>query len=255
MTADNVRAALDSVWGPAENVIVDEAPTDASRQGTKIDRLVISCWPSRGLELDGIEIKVSLSDFRRELKNTAKGDWWWWHVHRFWLAVPEPMAKKVKDELPSGWGLLACSSKQTRVMVKPEKHDAERLPWTAVVGLMRTVNGAGWGALQRRYDEGYQKGLEAGRRQSGDDRFKNALDELRTKVDAFEESSGMRITGWVDAKEVGEMVNVVMAARRAGGIGARLSRAADMLDGEALTLRELVASLNGHEIVGAKEER
>src|ERR1017187_4991640 len=94
MSAAQVRDALLGRWPPSEYVSIPEAPQSSDRQGRKIDVLVVSLWRSRGHEIDAVEIKVSVSDWRRELKQAEKADWWWRHADRFWLASPAPVAAK-----------------------------------------------------------------------------------------------------------------------------------------------------------------
>lgn len=77
---------------------------DANRT---IDAVAMALWPSRGLVLHGIEIKVSRADWLRELKNPAKAEGFAGLVDYWWVAVAD--AKIVQPgELPDGWGLLVA---------------------------------------------------------------------------------------------------------------------------------------------------
>lgn len=69
-----------------------------------IDFLSVACWPSLKYVVHGHEVKVSRSDWLRELKNPAKSlrnmpmcDMWW-------LVAPKGVAKE--EELPPRWGFL-----------------------------------------------------------------------------------------------------------------------------------------------------
>lgn len=68
MKADDVKTALQARWPVTEYVHVHEAPLDSARMGTKIDVLVLSCWASRRWEIDAVEVKVSVADFRNEIR-------------------------------------------------------------------------------------------------------------------------------------------------------------------------------------------
>ena len=46
--------------------------TGFQRSTRTADALIVSCWPSRGLWFAGVEIKVSLSDWKRELCKPEK---------------------------------------------------------------------------------------------------------------------------------------------------------------------------------------
>lgn len=212
MDASDVLRALDKRWPDTEYLKVREAPQDATRMGRKIDLLVVSLWQSRGFELDAVEVKVSASDWRRELENAAKADWWWRHTHRFWVAVPAALAERVKGELPSTWGLIACSDEAAVVVVKAPKHGAAPLPWPSCIGTMRASADAGINALGRAEQRGYDRGYEDGKRKAeaagGRDWTKDQLDSLRQTVQEFEQASGITVKGW-HGGELGRAVAIV----------------------------------------------
>lgn len=68
MTAADVRAALAKRWPDDKYLHIEEAPLDSSRQGTKIDVLVIGLWRSLGHSLDAVEVKVSYQDWKNEIQ-------------------------------------------------------------------------------------------------------------------------------------------------------------------------------------------
>ncbi len=90
-----------SSWAVFEGV----ANATGGRASRWADALAFGLWPSRGLEIHGVEIKVSRSDLLRELANPHKAeavasycDYWWIAAGSDGLAKP--------DELPPAWGLL-----------------------------------------------------------------------------------------------------------------------------------------------------
>lgn len=213
MTSTGVRQALLNRWYPSEYLSINEAPQSSDRQGRKIDVLVVSLWRSRGYELDAVEIKVSVSDWRRELKDADKADWWWGHVHRFWVAVPAEIAATVRAGLPSGWGLLSCTPERTVELVKPEGHEPEPIPWGTCIGLMRASANAGYTALQHAEQMGERRGKELAQKQfertTGDESLRRRLTELSEKVEKFEQASGIDITKTWDVKGLGESAALV----------------------------------------------
>lgn len=245
MTASDVRTCLLKRWPASEYLSIDEAPETADRQGRKLDVLVLSLWRSRGYERDGVEIKVSASDWKRELDNAGKADWWWHHVHRFWVAVPETIAVRVSDDLPSGWGLLACTPSASTVVVKPLKHDPIALTWGATLGLLRAASGAGFNALQRAESAGYQRGAERAtaraEQASGDAALRDRLQALKDRMAAFESASGLDLTAcWSvdDANNLGQLVKWIRAGRcDPQYIADTLTRQAAQLESQAQGLR------------------
>lgn len=68
------------------------------------DAVAVSCWPSRGLHIEVIEIKVSRSDWLAELKKPAKAEAAHEVADYFTVCAPSGIVKK--SELPDGWGLI-----------------------------------------------------------------------------------------------------------------------------------------------------
>lgn len=202
LTAADVMDALRKRWPESEYVHVPEAPQDSGRQGRKIDLLVISMWASRGHERDAVEIKVSLSDLRREIKNPGKADWWWQHAHRFWVAVPSDIADKAKEELPTGWGLLSVrrngDATVAHAKVKPAvNHDCSALPQQTVVGIIRAAENAGPSAIMRAENDGYNRGLEAGRKSAQGSGSRSELEQrLRDQDRMLTELTGRSLREW-----------------------------------------------------------
>lgn len=82
------------------------------------DFIALSTWPSDGLNLHGHEIKVSRSDWLRELKDTDKSAEFIRHCDYWWLVVP--WADIIKPgELPDGWGVLAGTTRLRQVTPAP----------------------------------------------------------------------------------------------------------------------------------------
>lgn len=217
MTAPEILDTLALKWPDDTYIKIHEAPDAADRRGRKIDCLVISTWASRGFERDAVEIKVSVSDYTRELENPEKADWWWKHSHRFWIAAPAELADRIRPTLPSPWGLLAVEPGRTpAVAVKPEKHEPEPLPWGSVVGCMRASADFGYNAMRRAEDRGRAEGRKAAeaasQRNDLNIRTQEALERLQAKVRAYKEASGIDIEAEWHAENLGKAVALVRKA-------------------------------------------
>ena len=248
-SSTEMREALASRWPDSEYLVIPEAPEDAARQGRKIDLLVISLWGSRGYEREAVEIKVSMSDWKRELDNPAKADWWFEHSHRFWLAVPAAMVDKVRHDLPSTWGLLSVADGAVRVVVKaPKNREPKALGWQSTVGLLRASVDVGPSALDRAERRGHQRGLEAGRaeveRTSADGRLRRRIDELEAMVAKFQEASGVDLSQPWMADRIGEAVALVLDTHlRPGQMVSILTRHAEAIRQTAANLDKVAAAL------------
>lgn len=102
------------------------------------DFIAMDLWPSSGLLLHGHEVKVSRSDWLRELKDPSKADEFIPYVNHWWLVVPD--AAIVRDgELPDGWGLLAMRGDGLKAVRKAAWREALPLPPTRLAALLRAV--------------------------------------------------------------------------------------------------------------------
>ncbi len=85
LRAADIRAGMATRWAAPEYAIMWEvADATGARHSRLADAVMMSLWPSRGLELHGVEIKVSRADWRREALTPQKAekiaaycDRWW----------------------------------------------------------------------------------------------------------------------------------------------------------------------------------
>jgi hypothetical protein len=250
MTAADIRLALRKRWPDSDYLFVEEAPENSDRSGTKIDVLVVALWRSRGLERDAVEIKVSMSDFRKEIEKPAKADFWWGHSHRFWIACPETMAAKALEELPSTWGLLVVRGEgdavQSTIKKRAPSHEPAPLTWSTAVGLARASANAGLAALSRAEQRGYDRGREAGKREAVNVVQANpkAVEEARRQMDAFKSITGVHFTPVDWGEEFGRAVRVVMDWKSDPRRAARLTtEAVDQLQRTAAELSNVAEAI------------
>ncbi len=125
------------------------------------DYVAMDLWPSKGLALHGHEIKVSRSDWLRELKEPEKAAEFIPYMNYWWLVASDP--RIVRDgELPGGWGLMVMRGPLLTVAVKALRRDAKPLTPTRLAALLRAVAQTS-GYLEERQCAGLQAGGEGGR--------------------------------------------------------------------------------------------
>jgi hypothetical protein len=98
------RYPLDRPNGFQTHVVLEQVPDGTGmHQGHWIDVAVFDLWPSKGLLRSAFEIKVSRSDFIRELQHPSKHKWVLECFHEFWFVAPKDVIQL--DELPVnvGW--------------------------------------------------------------------------------------------------------------------------------------------------------
>ena len=243
--SDIVSVLCAKRWPEDAYVVLTEVPAgDPGRQGRKADLVALSAWRSRGYEIDAVEVKVAMSDWRRELAAAAKADWWWRHAHRFWLAVPADMAAKVEPEVPSTWGVLACRADAVKVARPAPRHEPEPMTWPAMIGLLRCARDAGTQAIARAEARGRDMGRTQAERsleqRSGDAGLRRQLQDLQAQVRAFEAASGLTVDRWDGGERLGRLVAFANRAHaHPDDIRQGAERAASTLDRLAADVRRL----------------
>lgn len=112
------------------------------------DLLVMDTWQSGPVRLIGHEIKISRSDWLRELKDPTKAAPFIAATAEWWLVVSD--RKIVKDgELPQGWGLMAPAGDTLRAVVPPARKPQPEIPTGMLAALMRSVYGVGRAELEK----------------------------------------------------------------------------------------------------------
>jgi len=101
------------------------ADATGAAQSRWADAIAFGLWPSRGLEIEGFEIKVSRSDWLSELNAPDKSAAIQKYCHRWWIVAGARDIVK-PEELPKTWGLIIPrgSGLETKVaapLLKPKK--------------------------------------------------------------------------------------------------------------------------------------
>jgi hypothetical protein len=197
---------------------------DANRTA---DAIAMSLWPSRGLELHGFEVKISRSDWQRELLKPDKAEAFCAIVDRWWLVVSDE--KIVHDgELPPTWGLLVArggklvqkvEAPRLRPRMNADRSLSNAFDRSFLAALLRsaartqTVEPA---EVQAAVNEAREQWARIHRENI--DRWREERDELRSQIRAFEASAGVPLTGWWGAKttpeEVGATLRLILNGER-----------------------------------------
>lgn len=90
------------------------------------DAVALGLWPSRGLELHGFEVKVSRSDWLRELRQPDKATAVSRYCDRWWVVAPDGVVQFA--ELPPSWGLMVVRESNTELRVAKPAPACETKP-------------------------------------------------------------------------------------------------------------------------------
>jgi hypothetical protein len=182
------------------------------------DAVAIGVWPSHEYAIHGYEVKRSRGDVKRELEEPAKADAVGKYCDYWWLVVDE-LAIIDGLVIPETWGVLVPRAQVLRVHKKAPKRKATPLDRAFSAAVIRRVCSEWTPSHQLKELERIT--LERATAQAKRDGERDAreaerqLEDIRMRVAAFEQASGVTISGsdWHVGK-IGEAVKVVMEARQ-----------------------------------------
>lgn len=124
ITANDIRTAMQARWTQPEWAIMWEvAEATGTARGRYADAVMMSLWPSRGLELHGVEIKVSRTDWRREAADPRKAEAIAKYCDRWWIHTSPDVVDDL-SALPPMWGLREWNGAAWKTIREAEKTDA-----------------------------------------------------------------------------------------------------------------------------------
>lgn len=180
-----------------------------------IDAMVMGLWPSRGLLLHGVEIKVSRGDWLRELRNPNKQETIFKRCDRFWLAVGDADIVQ-KGELPETWGLLVPHRGGTlKIKTQAPELEPEPLDRGFLAAILRRADENMRDPetesrvrleLQAEYD-GRVESLKEAHRVSEEGLVKGLKAKLQY-AEQFEEKAGIRFSAYQRLDEVAELIRL-----------------------------------------------
>ncbi len=172
--------------------------TGYQRQARSADAISVSTYPSRGIRVHGFEIKVSKSDWRRELANPDKAEEIAQYCDHWWIVAPPDVVDL--DDLPKDWGLLVAKSNGLHKLKAAPQLLAETLDRRFLVSMLRSAHTLVEAAERRSpakvaIDDAWQEGYEKGKAQRAKERGRRLeqLQALEKRVREFKERSGINL--------------------------------------------------------------
>lgn len=248
LTASDVRAALDKRYGTRSQgrdaeawITISEARSGAGFDGGdgQCDYLAINAWPSRGLQVIGHEIKVSLSDWKAEIAKLDKAERFARYCRRWWVVVPTELAAKIRHDVPPTWGLLAVNDQmRCREVIAAPAREPETIPawwwigWLAQVdrGHKRTEAGEISRLVEQAVEQ--RRPLIEKSAARGLDHARDELRVLQERIRLFAQATGIDVRhAW--PHDIERLAKVYAAVKRCGdfaGIANQMRRAVEALD-------------------------
>jgi hypothetical protein len=118
MKTSDINAALRRYYKTAEYALMFEVSNSTGSSARRhADAIAMNLWPSRGLLIEGIEVKVSRSDWRRELGDPAKAEMIAQYCDKWWVVSPDNIVHE--HEIPALWGHMIVSENGAIRVKKP----------------------------------------------------------------------------------------------------------------------------------------
>ena len=215
-----LRAALREKFPLPEYALFFEVADATGFRGSRTaDAIAMSCWPSRGLDLIGFELKASRSDWTREKADPAKAEAICRYCDRWYLVIGDRKIVK-PGELPPTWGLIAPKGQKLVIVTEAPKLNPVSVDRDFLAALLRKAvsQSPDEAVIREAVNKARAEGVEAGKRYSPDaslaSKVKSLEDELkrlRETVATFEKHSGISLAySWNRAHTIGEAVRFVM---------------------------------------------
>lgn len=242
MDTREVCSALRGRYSGAEWAFLTEVPNGTGMAKSRsADAIAMSLWPSRGLELHGIEIKVSRQDWLRELKDPAKAEDICRYCDRWWLAVGDPDIVRI-EELPPTWGLLIPRGKNLVQKVEAPKLKPVEMDRCFLAGLLRRASEQLIPKDERaEYNRGFEKGQKSN--ESSKANAERELSEYKQSVADFEKQSGISIHRW-SLGDVGRLVSLIRDQERCFDLLQVVQQKITIHSAQVELLTELTEKLN-----------
>lgn len=212
LRTEQIKAALRGRFCQPEWALFFEvADGTGASQRRWADAMAMNMWGSRGLALHGFEIKVSRSDWKRELANPAKAESIAGLCDFWTIVAPKNMIPL--DELPPGWGLLEVDSelKMVQRVAGPKNERPAEFTRSFVASLLRSA---------AKVDESIIRGaIEIARsdwEKTVEDRIRQRTDYLRSEgaeaiktIEEFKALSGIDLGSYKwDAKKLHKALTI-----------------------------------------------
>jgi hypothetical protein len=200
-----------------EYALMQEVRNDAGHQASRsADAIAMGLWPSRGLLVHGIELKVSRTDWLKELKYPEKAEAIFQYCDRFWLLVGGEGVAKI-EEVPANWGFMMVTKTCIKIIKEAPALTPKPLARGFVAAMMKrgTTGVIQPQELQAKVKSASEILIKNKEYQWNAEkiRLENELKSLQEKVNTFEKSSGIDLNfdRWMATPEkTGNAVRVLL---------------------------------------------
>lgn len=180
--------------------------TGFARKTTRTaDAIAVSNWPSRGLYLAGVEIKVSLSDWRKELATPEKADDISRYCKYWYIAAPAGVVPV--GEVPESWGLIECDARNAKIIKAGIANESPQpIDILLLAAILRTIAET---TVPKSAVQGQIAAAVEQRASAVNATVKHDFEQLQQDVADFEAVSGVTLKSYAGGR-IGEAVRRVL---------------------------------------------
>jgi hypothetical protein len=211
----NIFHILRKKFPEREYALMQEVSDAAGfNRSNSADFIAVGLWPSRGLAINGIEVKSFRSDWLRELKKPDKAENIFKYCDYFWLLTSDETIAKL-EEIPPTWGWM--SIKGEKIIIKKEAPALSPLPVSKnflAAMLKRAQDKTNWvhaDSIKDKISEAKEYARSENKRQI--DRLEKELAEITNAVKEFKEASGIDLKYYprynTSPKKMGEALKLL----------------------------------------------
>lgn len=187
--------------------VSNKAGFDRSRSA---DFIVMGLWPSRGLNLEVIELKSFRGDWLGELKKPEKQESFFKHADYFWLLTTDETIAKI-EEIPSTWGWMVIKGKGIKVIKQAPKLNPVAIDNSLLAALLKRASSKSGFVHEDTIEEEIEKRVEAKKdyTQRHYESLKEDYQTIRQQINRFQQASGVDINGWHGVERIGNAVRII----------------------------------------------
>ncbi len=213
MRSSEIKALMRKRYCAPEWALAFEV-SDATGGGLErrhADAVAMNLWPSRGLGVHGFEIKISKSDWLRELQNPRKAEAVSKYCDFWWIVAPEGVVNETA--IPDTWGLIVVKKGKLFTAKQAPQRTPEPITKDFMASLFRRTS-----AVDDDDVEAIVRlrvaAADAQREKDFETRVQARLykyEGLERSIDEFEKNSGINIREFSHrSDDLGKAVQLVM---------------------------------------------
>jgi hypothetical protein len=234
-TESGIVRSLAKIWPHGAYVTLPQVRngTGYTKRTRTADAVVASVWPSNGLWLAGVEVKLSRGDLRKELSDPTKSESIARYCHRWYVAGPSQLwDMTTMSMVPDTWGVIDCAANKVTILRPATVREPQAVDLLFVCSILRTAADSmvPQGDIMERERDVSEKALAAGKAQAS-----GRVTELEETIKTFETASGVTLSAHWDAGDIGAAVRLVRSKGylRIRGLVAQMRTAAETFQGHA----------------------